>query len=174
MASSRNLVSTIGAQASPQRGGGPGVRKGKRSLLACHTRCKCSMETIHNSVKVKLGIKVMKLVESLIGNISGFLFHLVKDLYHKLQQTTTPVYDRHLPAHYKISTLLMSLLYQAAGTRSKLNKDWQRQWNCKEYWTYDQHRQHLSHEDKSDIKTVLGKNMKMWNVYGRKTDGRTV
>ena len=28
---------------------------------------KCSMETTHNSVKVKLGIKVMKLVESLVG-----------------------------------------------------------------------------------------------------------
>ena len=69
MASSRNLVSTIGAQASPKGGGGaePGVRKGKRSLLASHTRCKCSMETIHNSVKVKLCIKVMKLMESLIG-----------------------------------------------------------------------------------------------------------
>ena len=40
---------------------------GKRSLLASHTCCKCSMETTHNSVKVKLGIKVMKLVESLIG-----------------------------------------------------------------------------------------------------------
>ena len=26
----------------------PGVRKGKRSLLACHTRWKCSMETTHN------------------------------------------------------------------------------------------------------------------------------
>ena len=37
----------------------------KRSLLACHTRCKCSMETTRNSVKVKLGSKVMKLVESL-------------------------------------------------------------------------------------------------------------
>ena len=35
----------------------PGVRKGKRSLLACHTRCKCSMETTLNSVNVKLGIK---------------------------------------------------------------------------------------------------------------------
>ena len=39
---------------------------GKRSLQACHNRCKCSMETTLNSVKVKLGIKVMKLVESLI------------------------------------------------------------------------------------------------------------
>ena len=67
MASLRNLVSTIGAQASPKKGTEPGVRKGKRSLLACYTRCKCSMETTHNSVKVKLGIKVMKLVESLIG-----------------------------------------------------------------------------------------------------------
>ena len=51
----------------PKMGTEPGVRKGKRSLLASHTRCKCSMETIHNSMKVKLGIKVMKLVESLIG-----------------------------------------------------------------------------------------------------------
>ena len=41
--------------------------RGKRSLLASHTRCKCSMETTHNLVKVKLGIKVMKLVGSLIG-----------------------------------------------------------------------------------------------------------
>ena len=50
-------------------GGGaePGVQKGKRSLLASHTRCKCSMETTHYSVKVKVGINVMKLVESLIG-----------------------------------------------------------------------------------------------------------
>ena len=50
----------------PKRGTEPGVRKGKRSLLACHTRCKYSMETPRNSVMVKLGIKVMKLVESLI------------------------------------------------------------------------------------------------------------
>ena len=39
----------------------------ERSLLASHTRCKCSMETTRNSVKVKPGIKVMKLVESLIS-----------------------------------------------------------------------------------------------------------
>ena len=39
----------------------PGVRRDKRSLLACHTRYKCSMETTRNSVKV------MTLVESLIG-----------------------------------------------------------------------------------------------------------
>ena len=45
----------------------PGVLKGKRSLLACHTRCKCSMETIRNSEKFNLGIKVMKMVESLVG-----------------------------------------------------------------------------------------------------------
>ena len=66
MASSRNLVPTIGSQASPRRKE-PGVGNGKRSLLVSHTRCKCSMETTHNSVKVTLGIKVMKLVESLIG-----------------------------------------------------------------------------------------------------------
>ena len=51
----------------PKKGTEPGVRKGRRSLPASHTRCKCSMETTHNSVKVNLGIKVMKLVESLIG-----------------------------------------------------------------------------------------------------------
>ena len=45
----------------------PGVWKGRRSLLACHTRCKCSMATTRNSMKVKRGIKFIKLVESLIG-----------------------------------------------------------------------------------------------------------
>ena len=50
-----------------KRGMELGVQKDKRSLLACHARCKCSMETTHNSVKVKLGIKVIKLVESLFG-----------------------------------------------------------------------------------------------------------
>ena len=50
-----------------KRGTEPGVRKGQRSLLACHTRCKCSIETTRNSVKVKLGIKVMKFMDSLIG-----------------------------------------------------------------------------------------------------------
>ena len=54
-------------QQVPKWGTEPGVRKGKRSLLASHTRCKCSMETTHNLVEVKFGIKVMKLVESLIG-----------------------------------------------------------------------------------------------------------
>ena len=39
----------------------PGVRKGKSSLLASHTRCKCSMETSRNSVKVKPGIRIMEI-----------------------------------------------------------------------------------------------------------------
>ena len=51
----------------PKRVTEPGVRKGKRSQLACHTHWKCSMETTNNSARVKLGIKVMKLVESLIS-----------------------------------------------------------------------------------------------------------
>ena len=51
----------------PKRGTEPGVGNGERSLLACNTRCKCSMETTHNSVMVKLGLKVKELVESLIG-----------------------------------------------------------------------------------------------------------
>ena len=37
-----------------------GVRKGKRSLLACHTSHKCSIEASHNSVKFKFGIKVIE------------------------------------------------------------------------------------------------------------------
>ena len=60
-ASSRNFVLTIGAQASHKKGAEPGVLKGKRSRLECHIRCKCFMETIHNSGKVKLGIKFMNL-----------------------------------------------------------------------------------------------------------------
>ena len=45
----------------PKRGTEPGVWKGKRYLLASHTRSKCSMETTRNSVKIKPGIKVMKI-----------------------------------------------------------------------------------------------------------------
>ena len=44
-----------------KRGAETGVRKGKRFLLAWHTRCKCSMVTTHILVKVKLGINVMKI-----------------------------------------------------------------------------------------------------------------
>ena len=36
----------------PQWGTEPGVRKGKRSLLACHTRCNCSMETIQDLIDI--------------------------------------------------------------------------------------------------------------------------
>ena len=38
-------------------------------LLVYHARYKCSMESIRDSVKVKVGIKVMKLVKSLIGRV---------------------------------------------------------------------------------------------------------
>ena len=54
-------------QQVPKSGMEPGVRKGKRSLLACLTRCKRSMETTRDSVKVKFGIMIMKLMESLIS-----------------------------------------------------------------------------------------------------------
>ena len=50
-----------------KRGTEPGVRKVKRSLPACHNHWKCSIETNRSSVKVTLGIKVMKFLESLIG-----------------------------------------------------------------------------------------------------------
>ena len=49
IAISRNLVSTFffniwQQKQVPKRVTEPGVKKGKRSMLACHTRCKCSME----------------------------------------------------------------------------------------------------------------------------------
>ena len=50
-----------------QKGTISGAQKGKRSLLACNIRCKCYIETTRISAKVKLGIKVMKLVKSLLG-----------------------------------------------------------------------------------------------------------
>ena len=41
----KGLVSTSRTYASP-KGTGPGVRRSKPPLSACHTRCKCSMETL--------------------------------------------------------------------------------------------------------------------------------
>ena len=64
---SENLVSTIGASKSPKKGTEPGVWKVNRSLQVCNTHCKYSIETTRNSVKAKLGFKVMKLVESIFG-----------------------------------------------------------------------------------------------------------
>ena len=49
------------------------VWKAKRSMLTCHTRCKCSMETTRNKVKLKFDIKVVKLVECLIDRKSLYL-----------------------------------------------------------------------------------------------------
>ena len=85
----------------PQMGTEPGVRKAKRSLLASHTRCKCSMETTHNSVEFRLGIKVMKLVESLIcyevtvGQGSECHLTFVRGLLHILNKI--PVSTIKLP-----------------------------------------------------------------------------
>ena len=42
----------------PFYGTGQGVRRSNRSLSACHTRRKCSLETSYNSVKVEVGKKV--------------------------------------------------------------------------------------------------------------------
>ena len=40
-----------------------GVQKDKHFLLACHIHCKCFIESNHNLLNVKLGIKVIKLVK---------------------------------------------------------------------------------------------------------------
>ena len=53
----KGLVSTSRTYASP-KGTGPGVRRSKRPLSACHTRSKCSMETTQNSVKGRVWYKV--------------------------------------------------------------------------------------------------------------------
>ena len=52
-------VSTIRLHvySSPKRN----ENKSKNSLLACHTRRQCSIETSCNSIKVKFGIKVIKM-----------------------------------------------------------------------------------------------------------------
>ena len=50
-----------------KRGKETGVRTGKRSLLSCHANYKYPIETTRNLVKVNLGIKFMKLVNSLVG-----------------------------------------------------------------------------------------------------------
>ena len=55
-----NWPQELGHKYVPKSETEPGVRKGKRSLLACHTQCKQSIETTRNTVKIKLGIKVMK------------------------------------------------------------------------------------------------------------------
>ena len=51
------LVSTSRTYASP-KGTGPGVRRSKGPLAACHTRRKCSIETTQNSVKGRFRYKV--------------------------------------------------------------------------------------------------------------------
>ena len=38
------LISTIESKCKSQKGKETGIRKGKSSLLACHTRRKCSMK----------------------------------------------------------------------------------------------------------------------------------
>ena len=53
----KGLVSTSRTYASP-KGTGPGVRRSKRPLSACHTRRKCSIETTPNSVKGRGRYKV--------------------------------------------------------------------------------------------------------------------
>ena len=50
--SSKTGLNNWSISKSPKRGTEPGVRKGKRSLLAINTRCKCSIETTRNSVKL--------------------------------------------------------------------------------------------------------------------------
>ena len=60
-------IHNLSINKSPNAGTESGVSKVKRSLLARHTCYKCSMETTLNSVKAKLGIWVIKLVESMIG-----------------------------------------------------------------------------------------------------------
>ena len=54
----RENWSQLHKQVLKKLGTEPGVQKGKRFLLACPTRCKCSIEAIRNSVKVKLQVGI--------------------------------------------------------------------------------------------------------------------
>ena len=86
------------------------------------------METTHNSVKVKLGIKVMKLVESLIGREvtvgQGSECHLtfVRGLLHTAQQDPRIDHKTFLNDDFKRSTrypCLSSLLESRLALRIK-------------------------------------------------------
>ena len=61
------LNNCIVSKSQKAEGAEPGVREGKRSLVACQTRYKWSTDTNRNMVKVKLGIRVMKLEDNLFG-----------------------------------------------------------------------------------------------------------
>ena len=61
------MVSTTDHICKPPKGDGSRCPEGLSVPCWHATCCKCSMETTRNSVKVKLGIKVMKLVENLIN-----------------------------------------------------------------------------------------------------------
>ena len=72
-----------------QKWDGTTYPEGKSLLLTCHTCCKCSIENTRNSMKVKLGIKVINLMKSLVGmkvtvGDAGSEFHLtfVKETLH--------------------------------------------------------------------------------------------
>ena len=61
------MVSTSRTYASP-KGTGPGVRRSKRPLSACHTRRKCSMETTQISVKGQKNIGALSSSTDIIHN----------------------------------------------------------------------------------------------------------
>ena len=63
----RDKTWQVREKCSQQIGPKPGALQGKCSLLACHICCKCSMAITCNSVDVKLGFKVIKLMTILIG-----------------------------------------------------------------------------------------------------------
>ena len=101
--SSGKLFSTIGA--SPKRDG--------TSTCACRTRWKCSIETTRTSVKVKLGIKVMKLAKSQIGwevtvTGRGSECHLLSRegdfiLLNKIPVSTIKLSEWRFQAFYEVS-----------------------------------------------------------------------
>ena len=63
MASSRNLVSTIGDKQVPKWGDQVSGRVSVPCWLASHTRYKCSREPTHNSMKVKIGIRLWNMMK---------------------------------------------------------------------------------------------------------------
>ena len=61
----------------------PGVRRSKRPLSACHTRCKCSMETTQNSVKGRVRYKVWSVgVVIVYGQVTECQTTFVRGKHH--------------------------------------------------------------------------------------------
>ena len=111
----------------PQWGTVPGVRKGKRSLLACNTRCKCSMETTHNrwrssSVSMSWNWWKVRLVwKSLLVKDQNVIYHSWEGyfiLLNKFPVSTIKLPEWRFQAFCEVS-LFQKLTGKSPGPQNK-------------------------------------------------------